>query len=63
MNAVKHGFAIMLCGLAVALPSSFCVAQQVIGELGTASAHEHHKWKTNSAAAFEIRRSNQGEGL
>jgi hypothetical protein len=38
MNAVKHVFAIALCALAFALPSSRCIAQQVTGELGSPNA-------------------------
>jgi arylsulfatase A-like enzyme len=38
MNAVKHVFAIALCGVALALLPSSCIAQQVTGELGSPSA-------------------------
>ena len=38
MNAVKYVFGIALCGIAFALPSSSCLAQQVTGELGAPNA-------------------------
>jgi arylsulfatase A-like enzyme len=38
MNAVKHLFAVALCGVAFALRPSSCVAQQVTGELGSPDA-------------------------
>ncbi len=38
MNAVKQVVAIALSGVAFALPSSSCIAQQVTGELGSPSA-------------------------
>ena len=38
MNAVKQVVAIALCAAAFTLPSSFCFAQQVTGELGSPNA-------------------------
>ena len=38
MNAVKQVVAIALCAAAFTLPSSFCLAQQVTGELGSPNA-------------------------
>src|SRR5579863_5363875 len=38
MNAVRHFVALVLCGVALALRPSFCIAQQVTGELGSPSA-------------------------
>jgi hypothetical protein len=63
MNAVKYVFAIAICGIAFALPSSSCIAQQVTGELGSPNATTTHPWKSTSAARSEIRRGDQGESL
>jgi len=38
MNAVRYVVAIALCGVAFALSSSLCIAQQVTGELGSPNA-------------------------
>jgi hypothetical protein len=38
MNAVKHVYAMALCGVAFAVVPSSCIAQQVTGELGSPAA-------------------------